>query len=36
MEARLVWSDLLQGIRKLHQLNIIHRDLKLQNILYIP
>ncbi len=36
VEARLIWWDLLNGIHKLHKLGIYHRDLKLQNILYIP
>lgn len=35
-EAKIIWWDLLNGINKLHQLKIYHRDLKLQNILYIP
>ncbi len=35
-QARIIWYDLLNGIDKLHKLKISHRDLKLQNILYIP
>jgi len=32
----MIWWDLLNGINKLHELSIYHRDLKLQNILYVP
>ena len=35
-EARFIWVDLLIGIKELHCLDIYHRDLKLQNILYLP
>jgi calcium-dependent protein kinase len=34
-EARDVWQDLLIGIRTLHATGIYHRDLKLQNVLYL-
>jgi serine/threonine protein kinase len=33
-EAKLIWIDLLTGIKSLHEMSIYHRDLKLQNILY--
>jgi serine/threonine protein kinase len=35
-EARGLWRDLLEGIRSLHAMGIYHRDLKLQNIVYLP
>ena len=35
-EARPIMKDLLQGIKALHTLGLVHRDLKLQNILYVP
>jgi len=30
-----VWEDLLIGIGTLHATGIYHRDLKLQNVLYL-
>ena len=35
-QARLIWLDLLTGIGQLHSMGIYHRDLKLQNIVYLP
>lgn len=32
----MIWVNLLEGVKQLHNLKITHRDLKLQNILYIP
>lgn len=33
--AREIWLDLLVGIKSLHLMGIYHRDLKLQNIVYL-
>ena len=32
-DARLVVSQILNGMKHLHNLNVLHRDLKLANIL---
>ena len=34
-EARGIWHDLLIGIGELHAMGIYHRDLKLQNVVYL-
>lgn len=35
-EARVIWRDLMVGLDKLHSLGIYHRDVKLDNIIYLP
>ena len=35
-EARPIWKCLISAISQLHSIDICHRDLKLQNILYNP
>lgn len=35
-EARPIMMELLKGIGALHEMKVVHRDLKLQNILYNP
>ena len=35
-ETRLILKDIFNAVRQLHEIEIMHRDLKLQNILYNP
>jgi serine/threonine protein kinase len=34
-EARKVFAQLLAGVNYIHQQRIVHRDMKLENILYV-
>ena len=34
MEAAIIFNQILQGVAYLHSKNIVHRDLKLENLMF--